>query len=126
VPIDLTLDQIYLLVNEASQLDRSFALQLFFIIFTGCTVEESRNLTWEDVYLDECEVRFGEKKYQLNIDALQILSGCSREFDPYVFGYRHSSQIHNKTRILERRIGDKFTVSELRDAYAALTWWKPL
>jgi len=126
VPTDLTLDQIYLLVNEASQLDRSFALQLFFIVFTGCYVEESCDLAWEDVYLDEREVRFGEKKYQLNIDALQILSGCSREFDPYVFSYRHPSQIHNKTRILERRIGDKFTVATLRKAYAALTWWKPL
>jgi integrase len=124
VPTNLTLDQIYLLVNEASQFDRSFALQLFFIIFTGSTVEESCAITWEDIYIDEREVRLGEKNYQLNIDALQILSACSREFEPHVFGYRHPSQIHNKTRILAGRIGDKFTVHELRKTYAELRWWR--
>jgi len=126
VPTDLTLDQIYLLVNEASQLDRSFALQLFFIIFTGCTVEEACDLTWEDVYIDEREVMLGEQRYRLNFDAQKILLGCSREFDPYVFGYRHPSQVHNKTRILVGRIGDRFTVATLREAYATLAWWNPL
>lgn len=121
MPTKFTLDQIYQLINEASQLDRSFALQLFFIIFTGCTVEESCDLTWEGVYIHEQEARIGEKTYPLNDDTLQLLSGCSRVFDPYVFSYRHSSQIHNKTRILAGRIGDKFTVRELRKAYATAT-----
>ena len=118
MPTKFTLDQIYLLVNEASQLDRSFALQLFFIVFTGCTVEESCVLTWEDVFIEEQEVRLDGKRYQLNADTMQILSGCSREFDPYVFSYRHPSQIHNKTRIMAQRIGDTFTVTMLREAYA--------
>ena len=124
MPTNLSLDQIYSLVNHASQFDRSFALQLFFIIFTGCTVEESCELVWEGVYIDDREVSFGEKRYPMNIDALQILSGCEREFDPYVFGYRHPSQIHNKTRILAGRIGGRFTVHELRRTYTELMWWR--
>lgn len=112
MPTNLCREDVYSLVIQASQLDRAFALQLFFIIFTGCTVEEACELAWEDVYIDEREVRTGEKKYQLNIDALQIISGCSREFDAYVFSYRHPSQIHNRTRVLVGRIGDGFTVSK--------------
>jgi hypothetical protein len=105
VPTNLSLDQIYQLVNEASQLDRFFALQLFFIVFAGCTVEESCFLTWEDIYIEVREVRLWERKGLLNGDALQILTGCSREFDPYVFSYRYPSQIHNKTRILAAGFG---------------------
>ena len=126
MPTNLSLDQIYQLINEASQLDRFFALQLFFIIFTGCTVEESCVITWEGLYIHEQEMRICKKTYPLNNDALQILSGCSRVFDPYVFGYRHPSQIHNRTRILAGRLKDQFTVSELRKAYAAAMWWRDI
>jgi integrase len=120
VPTKFTLEQIYFLVNAASELDRSFALQLFFIVFTGCTVEEGCDLVWEDLFIDERELRIGRRTYPLNNDAKRILSQCSREFDPYVFGYRNPGQIHNRTRILAGRVRDKFTVSELRKAYAAL------
>lgn len=89
-------------------------------------MEETCDLLWEDVYLHEQEVKIGGNTYPLNDDSMRLLSGCSREFDPYVFSYRHPSLIHNKTRILAGRIGDKFTVSDLRKAYAAATWLKLL
>lgn len=53
MPTDLTFEQLYQLVNEASQSDRFYALQLFFVVFIGCTVEESCELVWEDLFIED-------------------------------------------------------------------------
>jgi integrase len=115
---DLTIEDLYSILGQASQLDRQFALQVFFIVFVQCTITESCSVKWNNIDLENGQVDIRGKKYALNEDAIDLLRECSREFDPYVFKHRHSSRIHIKTGIVSERLGIKLTVGTMRKVYA--------
>jgi len=115
---DLTIEDLYSILGQASQLDRQFALQVFFIVFVQCTITESCSVKWNNIDLENGQVDIRGKKYALNEDAINLLRQCSREFDPYVFKHRNPSRIHIKTGMIRQRLGINLTVGTMRKIYA--------